>query len=182
MKTPDSFWTDPSADELVQRHRIHSSLYNPGAASPNTQRPHIGTIKLNQEENPAVAPVMAREHIESLHQNSYATLLYGKNNVNVQPVSWDMDNFLCISVVCWLCHGVVNRVCMILKSPWNFLDFQKRNSMPEKVLESGNFRKVLENVFFVLFLFLLRKKTQKQLILDNWEYTFQHTIYYKREW
>ncbi|XP_031553392.1 small G protein signaling modulator 1-like isoform X2 [Actinia tenebrosa] len=86
MKTPDSFWTDPTADELVQRHKIHSSLYSTsGAASPTTQRPHIGTIKLNQEENPAVAPVMAREHIESLHQNSYTTLLYGKNNVNVQP-------------------------------------------------------------------------------------------------
>ena len=25
MKTADHFWTDPSADELVQRHRIHSS-------------------------------------------------------------------------------------------------------------------------------------------------------------
>ena len=25
MKTSDHFWTDPSADELVQRHRIHSS-------------------------------------------------------------------------------------------------------------------------------------------------------------
>ena len=25
MKTADDFWTDPSADELVQRHRIHSS-------------------------------------------------------------------------------------------------------------------------------------------------------------
>lgn len=24
MKTADHFWTDPSADELVQRHRIHS--------------------------------------------------------------------------------------------------------------------------------------------------------------
>jgi len=25
MKTPDHYWTDPPADELVQRHRIHSS-------------------------------------------------------------------------------------------------------------------------------------------------------------
>lgn len=25
MKTADHFWTDPSADDLVQRHRIHSS-------------------------------------------------------------------------------------------------------------------------------------------------------------
>lgn len=25
MKIPDHYWTDPSADELVQRHRIHSN-------------------------------------------------------------------------------------------------------------------------------------------------------------
>jgi len=87
MKTPDSFWTDPSADELVQRHRIHSNMYHPGAVSPSPQRPHIGKVAMKNEENPAVAPIMAREHIESLHQNSHATLLYGKNNVNVQPVS-----------------------------------------------------------------------------------------------
>lgn len=29
----------------------------------------------------------ARDYVESLHQNSRATLLYGKNNVRVQPVS-----------------------------------------------------------------------------------------------
>lgn len=28
----------------------------------------------------------AREYVESLHQNSRATLLFGKNNVLVQPV------------------------------------------------------------------------------------------------
>lgn len=34
----------------------------------------------------------ARDYVESLHQNSRATLLYGKNNVLVQPVStcWDI--------------------------------------------------------------------------------------------
>ncbi|XP_032242258.2 small G protein signaling modulator 2 isoform X2 [Nematostella vectensis] len=84
MKTPDSYWTDPSADELVQRHKIHSSLY-PVPSSPNPPRPQLGATARKQEENTAVAPVMAREHIESLHQNSYTTLLYGKNNVNVQP-------------------------------------------------------------------------------------------------
>ena len=35
MKTADHFWTDPPADELVQRHRIHSSgkhaFVNPGS-------------------------------------------------------------------------------------------------------------------------------------------------------
>lgn len=32
-------------------------------------------------------PMNARDYVESLHQNNKATLLYGKNNVHVQPVS-----------------------------------------------------------------------------------------------
>lgn len=28
----------------------------------------------------------AKDYVESLHQNNRATLLYGKNNVHVQPV------------------------------------------------------------------------------------------------
>ena len=87
MKTPDSFWADPSADELVQRHKIHSGLYQEAPTTPSSQRPTLGTMKPIQDENKAVAPVQAREHIESLHQNNYTTLLYGKNNVYVQPVS-----------------------------------------------------------------------------------------------
>ena len=33
-------------------------------------------------------PSSAREYVESLHQNSRAALLYGKNNVHVQPVKY----------------------------------------------------------------------------------------------
>lgn len=33
------------------------------------------------------APQSAKDYVESLHQNSKSTLLYGKNNVMVQPVS-----------------------------------------------------------------------------------------------
>ncbi|KAK3737452.1 hypothetical protein QZH41_008338 [Actinostola sp. cb2023] len=72
---PDALLADPGDGQIF----IELLL------SPTTQRPHIGTIKIKKEDNPAVAPVMAREHIESLHQNSLSTLLYGKNNVNVQP-------------------------------------------------------------------------------------------------
>ena len=32
-------------------------------------------------------PITAKEYVESLHQNNKSTLLYGKNNVMVQPVS-----------------------------------------------------------------------------------------------
>ena len=32
--------------------------------------------------------VSVKDYVESLHQNSKSTLLYGKNNVIVQPVSY----------------------------------------------------------------------------------------------
>ncbi|GAA6080776.1 small G protein signaling modulator 1 isoform X1, partial [Tachysurus ichikawai] len=38
MKTADHFWTDPSADELVQRHRIHSAHYRQDSP---TKRPAL---------------------------------------------------------------------------------------------------------------------------------------------
>ena len=88
MKTPDSYWTDPTADELVQRHRIHSGLFQQTPAiTTSSSRPTLGTQKSSYDENLAVAPLLAREHIESLHQNSHAALLYGKNNVYLEPVS-----------------------------------------------------------------------------------------------
>lgn len=39
MKTRDHFWTDPPADELVQRHRISGS--SAGATSPANRRPGL---------------------------------------------------------------------------------------------------------------------------------------------
>ncbi|XP_040898998.1 small G protein signaling modulator 1 isoform X2 [Toxotes jaculatrix] len=85
MKTADHFWTDPSADELVQRHRIHGG--HSRQDSP-TKRPALCIQKRHSsssmDERPSPSP-SAREYVESLHQNSRATLLFGKNNVLVQP-------------------------------------------------------------------------------------------------
>lgn len=128
MKTSDHFWTDPSADELVQRHRIHSSHLRQDSP---TKRPALcvsrvgggalgGSLAVfwtwrgggqwggalavypdlicyilsccqiqkrhsssSMDDRPSLS---ARDYVESLHQNSRATLLYGKNNVLVQPV------------------------------------------------------------------------------------------------
>ena len=46
MKTPDHFWTDPPADELVQRHRIHSSgnHHIPAAHSDSPKRPGLQVV------------------------------------------------------------------------------------------------------------------------------------------
>eukprot|EP00069_Balaena_mysticetus_P005103 bmy_17850T0 len=127
MKTSDHFWTDPSADELVQRHRIHSlhlrqdsptkrpalcvsgvdggalggslaefwTWYGGGEwtgalvvtpdlichlpAHCQIQKRHSSS---SMDDRPSLS---ARDYVESLHQNSRATLLYGKNNVLVQP-------------------------------------------------------------------------------------------------
>ena len=85
MKTPDGRWSDPSADELVQRHRIHSGL-SLRRRQVCFDKPQLGSTSPAVEEF-LVAPSLAREHVESLHQNASANMLFGKNNVEVQPVS-----------------------------------------------------------------------------------------------
>ncbi|XP_069083131.1 small G protein signaling modulator 2 isoform X2 [Pleurodeles waltl] len=85
LKTADHFWTDPSADELVQRHRIHGA-HSRQDSSPS-KRPALG-IKKRQSSGSSSDDkfaASAREYVESLHQNSRTHLLYGKNNVLVQP-------------------------------------------------------------------------------------------------
>ncbi|XP_044052826.1 small G protein signaling modulator 1 isoform X2 [Siniperca chuatsi] len=85
MKTADHFWTDPSADELVQRHRIHGGHCRQDSP---TKRPALCFQKRHSsssmDERPSPSP-SARDYVESLHQNSRVTLLFGKNNVLVQP-------------------------------------------------------------------------------------------------
>ncbi|XP_071179401.1 small G protein signaling modulator 1-like isoform X2 [Mytilus edulis] len=90
MKTSDHFWTDPPADELVQRHRIHSSTNHiTGPGSPKRPGLQVPVVRRNtsssSEESSKSFHLSAKEYVESLHQNSKTTLLYGKNNVYVQP-------------------------------------------------------------------------------------------------
>ncbi|XP_044738125.1 small G protein signaling modulator 2-like isoform X2 [Chrysoperla carnea] len=86
-KTPDHFWTDPPADELVQRHRISSGHTTP----PSVHRPilnfgrSLNTSSEDSMANRGSTNHVAKDYVESLHQNSRATLLYGKNNVMVLP-------------------------------------------------------------------------------------------------
>ncbi|XP_032119308.1 small G protein signaling modulator 2 isoform X2 [Sapajus apella] len=84
LKTADHYWTDPSADELVQRHRIRGP---PTRQDSPAKRPALGIRKRHSSGS---APedrlaACARECVESLHQNSRTRLLYGKNHVLVQP-------------------------------------------------------------------------------------------------
>ncbi|KAK9892337.1 hypothetical protein WA026_019791 [Henosepilachna vigintioctopunctata] len=91
-KTPDHFWTDPPANELVQRDRISSAQSTP----PPVRRPilNIGrSLNTSSEETGTVrnsSQYFAKDYVASLHQNSRATLLYGKNNVKVFPANSDI--------------------------------------------------------------------------------------------
>ncbi|XP_029372658.1 small G protein signaling modulator 2 isoform X2 [Echeneis naucrates] len=85
LKTSDHLWTDPSANELVQRHRIHGAYRSQDVAAGH--RPALGIRKRQSSGSMAEDrfAASAREYVESLHQNSRTHLLYGKNNVLVQP-------------------------------------------------------------------------------------------------
>ncbi|XP_052513133.1 small G protein signaling modulator 2 isoform X2 [Budorcas taxicolor] len=84
LKTADHYWTDPSADELVQRHRIRGPPHRQDSPA---KRPALGIRKRHSSGSSSEdrLAACAREYVESLHQNSRARLLYGKNNVLVQP-------------------------------------------------------------------------------------------------
>ncbi|XP_045467342.1 small G protein signaling modulator 1-like [Harmonia axyridis] len=93
-KTADHFWTDPPADELVQRHRISSAHSTP----PPVRRPilnfrrSLNTSSEDAGSNRNSSQYFAKDYVESLHQNSRATLLYGKNNVKVLPANSDVTS------------------------------------------------------------------------------------------
>uniref|UniRef100_A0A7N8X1C4 Small G protein signaling modulator 1b n=1 Tax=Mastacembelus armatus TaxID=205130 RepID=A0A7N8X1C4_9TELE len=79
VKTADHFWTDPSADELVQRHRIHSGHCRQDSPS---RRPAL-IQKRQSSGSMDDRPIMwVREYVESLHQNSRATLLKGNRGLD----------------------------------------------------------------------------------------------------
>lgn len=103
-KSPEMFWSDTPADELVQRHRISSGQQ----PMPSCTRPILNFKRsLNSSEDASTGSFkstssvsVAKDYVESLHQNSRATLLYGKNNVLVLPVSKKNNNNNEIQIVC----------------------------------------------------------------------------------
>ncbi|RUS77859.1 hypothetical protein EGW08_014372, partial [Elysia chlorotica] len=121
MKTSDHFWTDPPADELVQRHRIHSGNHaftNP--SSPKRQGMQVRRDASNAQEEARdlkTFHMSAREYVESLHQNSKLTLLYGKNNVLVQPNKEALAGYLSLHqsseglIIMWTPNQLMNGCC-----------------------------------------------------------------------
>lgn len=111
VKTPDHFWSDPPADELIQRHRISSGNPTP----PSCRRPIMNfkrSLHSSEDGSPNsfksnASATAAKDYVESLHQNSRAILLYGKNNVLVLPVcsmpnkvnNFFNSNYLCMQPI-----------------------------------------------------------------------------------
>lgn len=104
IKSQDHFWSDPSADELMQRHRLsnHPSAQNGNSTPPSGRRPlgvsyrwptsslDFGAKAFSSASEGDMTPrstslaCSPREFVDSLHQNCRSTLLYGKNNVVVR--------------------------------------------------------------------------------------------------
>ncbi|KAH7731731.1 Protein TBC-8 a [Aphelenchoides avenae] len=75
---------EPTADELVQRHRITSTGSMP---SMSPKRPPLSLLKRGTsvirptDTHATIASVLTRDFVISMHQNMKSSLLYGKNNV-----------------------------------------------------------------------------------------------------
>uniref|UniRef100_A0A1I7XZL9 Rab-GAP TBC domain-containing protein n=1 Tax=Steinernema glaseri TaxID=37863 RepID=A0A1I7XZL9_9BILA len=85
LRTVENGWSDPTADELVQRHRIHSCASIP---SPSPKRPSLSVMRrgnsiVRSADVSGPPAAISREHVSALHQNIRSSLLYGKNNVGV---------------------------------------------------------------------------------------------------
>lgn len=114
MKTPDNSWNDPTAQELVQRHRIYSQGASPhsnahtrpndkklnGGGSPQRRQLFTRTSSSSSSASklsPSIpgVPMAAREHVGALHQggDGGSQLLFGKNNVSLNVVSVNFKKF-----------------------------------------------------------------------------------------
>jgi len=90
VRQADLLWSDPSADELVQRHRISSTPKMPSNNTPTKGilRKALSSQISELDDRRGSIPFHAREYVESLHQNRSSSLLYGKNNVQVVQCDW----------------------------------------------------------------------------------------------
>ncbi|XP_059938902.1 small G protein signaling modulator 2 isoform X3 [Mesoplodon densirostris] len=113
LKTADHYWTDPSADELVQRHRIRGPP--------------------NRQDSPAKRPALGKEDMEavpgylSLHQSAHSlTLKWTPNQLMngtlgdselEKSVYWDYALVVPFSqIVCIHCHQQKNSGTLVLVS------------------------------------------------------------------
>jgi hypothetical protein len=84
IKSLNDFWSDPNADELIDRYKLSNISNNLEPLS----------ILINDKNSPTKAVIRKnkqiisnhKEYVESIHQNNKSQLIYGKNNVLVNQV------------------------------------------------------------------------------------------------
>lgn len=90
-KTLDHFWTDPPADELVQMIRIYGYPSTPPSVRKSNIRRPLNTSSEDSITSRSQTQSLAKDYVQSIHQNPKATLLFGKNNVLVLPVNSEVS-------------------------------------------------------------------------------------------
>lgn len=87
-KTPDHFWSDPPAEELIER-RAAKGDQRRHQKHPNSSLTVCTPSALHYVTDNDPSSCHARNLVQSLYQSSSSALLFGKNNVTVQKPEGD---------------------------------------------------------------------------------------------
>ena len=82
-KTPDYYWSDPPAMELLQRQDA-KGIYHPKNSKHSSSLSICPPAAMNYVTDHDSSSCQARSLVASLYQSSHSVLLFGKNNVTVQ--------------------------------------------------------------------------------------------------
>ena len=86
-KTPDHFWSDPPAEELMQRQKARGD--QPRNSKNNSSLHMCSPNTFNYVTDNDPSSYHTRNLVESLYQSNHSVLLFGKNNVTVQKPEGD---------------------------------------------------------------------------------------------
>jgi hypothetical protein len=84
IKSVNDFWSDPNADELINRYKISniSSNLEPLSVLIYDKNSPTKVVLRKNKQNKA----NHKDYVESIHQNNKSQLIYGKNNILVNQV------------------------------------------------------------------------------------------------
>ncbi len=84
IKSVNDFWSDPNADELINRYNL-SNISNYLEPLSILMYEKISPTKAVINNNKQIIS-NHKDYVESIHQNNKSQLIYGKNNVLVNQV------------------------------------------------------------------------------------------------
>ena len=87
-KTPDHFWSDPPAEELIERRAAKGDARR-HQKHPNSSLTVCTPSALHYVTDNDPSSCHTRSLVQSLYQSSSSALLFGKNNVTVQKPEGD---------------------------------------------------------------------------------------------